>query len=237
MLRGAPKLRALLKVLSRQVLVNDEKAVVWVTFPGQQVVTVHTLRLVGIDAWALHAGMTFEERRQLVNEFQTQPGRKMVLVPCWAVGSYGWNWQVAHNIHLLDPAPSDPIEDQSIHRCRRIKQKWYVIVVRYYLAQSFNDYHTSHNIKKALPGVMASLNDRLMSGSSDGDQGDIALGKWCVYEDKLTPMEAVPLAQLPFVRVLDAASFVEAVINETYGERLIVEQAVDLTWMDAFGDA
>lgn len=45
----------------------------------------------------------------------------MVLAPCWAVGSYGWNWQVAHNIHLLDPAPSDPIEDKSIHRCRRVK--------------------------------------------------------------------------------------------------------------------
>ncbi|KAL8652160.1 MAG: hypothetical protein Q9210_002847 [Variospora velana] len=63
MLRGSPKLRSFLKVLSRQVLVQDEKATVWVTFPAQQSAVVKLLRMIGIDARALHAGLTHEERR------------------------------------------------------------------------------------------------------------------------------------------------------------------------------
>ncbi|KAI4215892.1 MAG: hypothetical protein LQ351_001880 [Letrouitia transgressa] len=190
-----------------------------------------------MDAYALHSGMTFEERRQLVHDFQNQPAKIVVLVPCWSVGSYGFNWQHCHNIHLFDPSPSKSIEDQAIHRCRRIKQHYYVIVVHYYTAQSFNDYQISHNIKKALPGVMASLNDELMSGSSDGDETDITLGKWCVFKNRLTDIEQVPLAEIHQAVILDGPSFVEAVINETYGERVIVEHAPDVSWMDSFQDA
>ncbi|KAL8755625.1 MAG: hypothetical protein Q9184_004740 [Pyrenodesmia sp. 2 TL-2023] len=233
-LRGSPKLRALMKVLSRQVFVQQEKAIVWTTFPAQQTLVVKLLRKMGIDAHALHAGMSYEERRQLVKDFSEHPTKVTVLVPCWAVGSYGYNFQYyCHNIHLLDPAPSEPIENQAIHRNRRIGQQWYVIVCRYYLRGSFNEFHVSHNLRKALPGVMATLNERLMRGVTDGDDMDdanaveLGSGQWCIWQGKLTPVDELPLAITRTVEILEPVDLVKAIMEENFGDRIVVAEPKD----------
>ncbi|KAL8652161.1 MAG: hypothetical protein Q9210_002848 [Variospora velana] len=156
----------------------------------------------------------------------------MVLVSCWALGSYGYNFQYyCHNIHLLDPAPSEPIEMQAIHRSRRIGQKWFLIVVRYYLLASFHETHVAHNLRKALPGVMATLNTRLMKQGSDGDDMDdanaVPLGQWCVWEGILTPIDELPLDAATVAEVLGPLELVTAIMSESYGDRVIVAEPQD----------
>ncbi|KAL8881663.1 MAG: hypothetical protein Q9198_001176 [Flavoplaca austrocitrina] len=234
-LRGAPKLRALLKVVSHQVLVLKEKAIIWVTFPAQQVLITLLLRLTGVDARALHAGLEYDEKRELVSDFSESATKVPVLVPCYAVGSYGYNFQHQnHNVHCFDPAPSDPIENQAIHRSRRLGQKWYVIVVRYYLAKSFNDFHTSNNIRKAIPGVMATLNDRLISKDSDGDDIEVDMGSWCLdFSNELVPVASVPLEDMRFIHRLSPQELVEEIIKATHGEVVVVDEPQDPFWLKA----
>lgn len=234
-LRDSPKLRALVKVVSRQVLVQGEKAIIWVLFPAQQVLITKLFQLLNIDARALNRSLEYEARRDLIRDFQETTNKCMVLIPTYFMGSYGQNFQFqCHNTHLFDPAPSDPIRLQAIHRCRRIQQLFYVIVVEYYLSYSFNDYHYAHNIRKALPGVMAELNSRLIAGSDGDDVGDeVVLGKWAIYGGRLTPFAEIPMDVADKVIVLDAESLVRAILEEQHGERVVVEEKEEFSWLTA----
>jgi superfamily II DNA/RNA helicase len=72
LLRGAPKMRAMGDVIKYQVLIDKEKAIVWVMFPTEQVYIKATLREIGIDAHSLYAHLSQSQRDEIIQSFNTK---------------------------------------------------------------------------------------------------------------------------------------------------------------------
>jgi hypothetical protein len=177
-LRCSPRLRALLPIITEQVLKMKEKAIVWCLFPAQQVFVAAALCLANIDAQVFHAGLTPTERANLVREFNESKDTCMVLVCSYSVNSSGLNLQhLCRNVHLFDTPISEAIKRQAIGRTWRLGQVDFVLVYDYNVPDSFNTRQVSNAAEKAIPGLIAELNQGLFQ-MNHIDDGKIVLGNW-----------------------------------------------------------
>ncbi|GES66027.1 DNA repair helicase rad5 [Aspergillus terreus] len=80
MLRGSPKLRALLSMIQQEVFHHQEKSVVWCTTPAQQFFVAAALHYARIDCRVFHSDLNTKERVDLVRDFTTLPDECMVLI-------------------------------------------------------------------------------------------------------------------------------------------------------------
>jgi hypothetical protein len=102
-LRSSPRLRAMLPIIAEHVLELQEKGIVWVLFPAQQIFVAAALILAGIDCRVFHAGLTSMERANLVKEFNESKNTAMVLVCSYLVNSAGLNLQCVETSISLIP--------------------------------------------------------------------------------------------------------------------------------------
>lgn len=176
MLRGSPKMRAMLPILRDQVIVYGEKAIIWTQFPAEQVYVAATLHEAKIDAQVFHAGLSAHDRSVLVDRFTREPNSCKVLVCSYNVNSAGLNLQnLCRNVHLFSPGMSKSITDQAIGRVCRIGQSRMVLVYEYQLRNRFTSMLLMRNKLKSIPGLVAEMNpDEIHLG----DEHDI--GCWVV---------------------------------------------------------
>ncbi|GAM35723.1 DNA repair helicase [Talaromyces pinophilus] len=201
LLRGSPKLRALLPIVTEQVLVHREKAIVWCAFPATQVFVCAALREAQIDAY-IHVGtaisielllkgdkwsasktrdeMQAKHGSDLIETFNTKPDECMVLVCLYGVGASGLNLQsMCRNVHLFDAARSQAAVDHAIGRICRLGQSHSVLVHEYRLKKSFHDEMILRNRRKARPGMVTDLSTTifkdLLEGDNDSDGSFAAL--------------------------------------------------------------
>ncbi|KAI7972526.1 hypothetical protein EIK77_008989 [Talaromyces pinophilus] len=201
LLRGSPKLRALLPIVTEQVLVHREKAIVWCAFPATQVFVCAALREAQIDAY-IHVGtaisielllkrdkwsasktrdeMQAKHGSDLIETFNTKPDECMVLVCLYGVGASGLNLQsMCRNVHLFDTARSQAAVDHAIGRTCRLGQSRSVLVHEYRLKKSFHDEMILRNRRKARPGMVTDLSTTifkdLLEGDNDSDGSFAAL--------------------------------------------------------------
>ena len=189
LLRGSPRLRALLPIVAEQVFERKEKAIVWCLFPGQQVYVAAAMHLCGIDAKIFSADLSQREREEMVRSFTTDRTATDVLVCSYSVNSSGMNLQrLCHNVHLFETAMSEPVAMQAIGRVRRLGQTHVVKVYDYRVLDSFNMRQAVTNLSKAVPGMIAELNKAIFNVGIDDAGDNISLGRWERTDDgRLVP--------------------------------------------------
>jgi SNF2 family DNA or RNA helicase len=219
LLRGSPKLRAMIPIVTNQVIVHREKAIVWCAFPATQVFVCAALREAQIDA-RIHVGtaisiellkkdywhvsevrkeMQAERGSELIETFNTKPDKCMVPVCLYGVSASGLNLQsMCHNVHLFDAASSQAAVDHAIGRTCRLGQFRSVLVYEYRLKKSFHDEMILRNRKKVQPGMVTDLSTTifkdLLEGDDDSDGNFAALdhkslAKWVVRDGQLVELD------------------------------------------------
>lgn len=174
LLRGSPKMRAMLPILHDQVIVHSEKAIVWVQFPAEQVYIAATLIEVNMDVKVFHAGLSVHECSVLIKQFTWDAASCSVLVCSYGVNAAGLNLQnMCQNIHLYSPRMSKSVVDQAIGRVSRLGQTQIVLVYEYQLDNKFNLMLVKWNKLKAIPGLVADM-------SCDEFLVDLDIGRWVV---------------------------------------------------------
>lgn len=188
LLRGAPKMRAMLPILRDQVFLKKEKAIVWAYFPGEQVYISAALTEAGIDHEVLHAGLTANERTRIVKRFIRDPNDCMVLVMSYLISSAGLNLQaMCRNVHLFSPATSKAITDQAIGRALRVGQNRTVFVYEYQVPNTFNIYLAERNLTKALPGLVTMMCTGLAPMLNESASGFSVEG-WVIRDGELVAL-------------------------------------------------
>ncbi|PIG80565.1 hypothetical protein AARAC_003248 [Aspergillus arachidicola] len=114
-MRESPKMRTMLGVLPDQVLLRNEKAMVWTFFPGEELYVCAVLKEARIDAVMLHAGLEHKERDEIVRTFNGPGDKVMVLVMSYLVNSASLNLQrYCHHVHLFSVATTKTTADQAM---------------------------------------------------------------------------------------------------------------------------
>ncbi|RAH57910.1 hypothetical protein BO85DRAFT_438142 [Aspergillus piperis CBS 112811] len=83
LLRGSPKLRALLSNLQQEVFELNEKSIVWCTGPSQQMYMAAALHHAHIDCQVYHSELTVKERMERMHGVNMQLLRQF----CWSESS------------------------------------------------------------------------------------------------------------------------------------------------------
>lgn len=174
LLRGSPKMRAMLPILRDQVIIHGEKAIVWTQFPAEQVYVAATLVEANFNARVFHAGLSVHERSVLIKQFTQDPTSCSVLICSYGVNAMGLNLQnLCRNVHLFSPGMSKAVVDQAIGRVCRLGQTRIVLVYEYQLENKFNAMLVKRNKLKAVPGLVAEMSPDEFSMALD-------IGRWVV---------------------------------------------------------
>jgi hypothetical protein len=219
MLRGSPKLRALLSMIQQEVFHHQEKSVVWCTTPAQQFFVAAALHYARIDCRVFHSDLNTKERVDLVRDFTTLPDECMVLVCSYYVNAAGSNLQaLCRNVHLFDTPTSDPLKQQAIGRVSRVGQQRTVKIYDYLVDKSFNAGLFAKNLTKAVPDLVASLNWDTFSDTLDVAEGTDAptfnLGVWVSNDDgTISKVRHAPVEEVPKDRRLSPEDVVKVLIS------------------------
>lgn len=185
LLAGSPKMRAMIQIIRQEVLLLDEKSLVWCSNPAQQWYIGAVLNLAGIPCDVYHADLTHSQRQEMRTSFNENPNEIKVLICSYYVNSAGSNLQQScRNAHLFDIPNNDNLLKQAIGRIRRLGQTRAVKVYTYVLEESFNMRQIAHNLSKAVPALGLFLNSEAWDISLNTDTGDIDMGSWVLNRDK-----------------------------------------------------
>ncbi|KAB8226196.1 P-loop containing nucleoside triphosphate hydrolase protein [Aspergillus novoparasiticus] len=183
-LKGSPKMRAMLPVLRDQVIVHGEKAMVWTQFPAEQIYVAAVLKEANIDAEVFHAGLTRDERMNLVERFTQKHDECMVLICAYNVNAAGMNLQnLCRNVHILSMGLSKSVVNQAIGRVSRLGQERMAFVYEYRLWSSDEDL-VSRSERKALPGLVADLGEGFTFPSISEGEGGLT-NRWVLRAGEL----------------------------------------------------
>lgn len=131
LLRGSPKMRAMLPIIIHHALIRQEKQIIWCAFPATQVYVAAVLKECGIDAKFFHAKLTQAERHTLIDDFTTKDTCS-VLAMSMAINALGLNLHPRCCImHFFDLPATQSMRRQCIGRLQRFGQKLVVIVYVY----------------------------------------------------------------------------------------------------------
>ncbi|KAI9777953.1 MAG: hypothetical protein M1839_008488 [Geoglossum umbratile] len=172
----SPKLRYFSYLIAEICVKQREKIVVWVGAPWEQLLLEGYLKTVEVDVRSIYGGMSMNSRQNIIDAFHTDRSSPMVLICTYMINSCGLNLHGhCRNVLLFSPAPSQPVEQQAIGRCRRIGQTMPQRVWRLFLRQSWDEWAEGNALVKLLPTFMAEMNSKLFAGSSDGVDEEIVL--------------------------------------------------------------
>ncbi|RAL01276.1 putative DNA repair helicase rad5,16 [Aspergillus ibericus CBS 121593] len=179
LLRGSPKMRAMLPLIRDQVILHDEKAIVWTQVPAEQIYVAAVLREANMDAEVLHGSLSRDERAALLYKFTEIPDKCMVLVCNYMLNTAGLNLQsLCRNVHLFSVGLSKSLVNQAIGRVSRIGQKRPVFVYDYRIKGEFDDTLANLSARKSIPGIIAELSRDF--DIKMGNDGAFAVTGWVI---------------------------------------------------------
>ncbi|KAL2801674.1 P-loop containing nucleoside triphosphate hydrolase protein [Aspergillus granulosus] len=220
LLRGSPKLRALLNNIQQEVFLHNEKSIVWCTTPSQQAFISAALHHCHIDNRMYHAELTTRERVDLAMDFTTKPDSCMVLVCSYYVNSAGSSLQhLCRNVHLFDTPSSEPMKEQAIGRSLRVGQTRTVKIYNYVVEDSFNTNIFARNLNKAVPELVATMNWSVFADTLDIPEGDLEepvlnIGVWVKNQDgTVSKVRHAPTDTIPENRRLSAEAVIQVLMS------------------------
>ena len=97
----------------------------------------------------------------------------MVLVGSFGIMSCGLNLQArSHLAVFLEPPPSQSPGDQAISRFQRLGQAYSVELLTLAIDRSSNDRHFANDMREAMPGIVAAMNEEIFNGNITTDGFD-----------------------------------------------------------------
>ncbi|KAI9035722.1 putative DNA repair helicase rad5 [Aspergillus affinis] len=239
LLRGSPKLRALLSIIQQEVFLQQEKSVVWCTTPAQQFFIAAALHHARIDCRVFHSELNSKERVELVRDFTTKVDECMVLICSYYVNAAGSNLQdLCRNVHLFDTPTSDPLKQQAIGRVSRVGQTRTVKIYDYIVSDSFNAGVFAKNLTKAVPDLVATLNWDMFTDTLDvtGDSSapSFDIGIWVLnQDDTISKVRHAPMELVPKDQRLSPEDVVKALISTMKASSRIREMSdIDVQYLE-----
>ena len=225
MLKGAPKLRPLMRNIGETTCPNKQKAIIWTLFPATQLQMIGALQLAGISVGYIHSEMTMEERDQVRDAFNNDPDSCMVLILTYGLGMFGLNLQKCSPVvELYDPALSEAEREQAIGRAHRFANfAPFCKVGEYFVPRTFCDRLLTLNIRKALPNMFAQFNAGVFDLSQDAETSYEAafMGDWVEKGGELfkaTDPEVEGLAR----PILPPVAIMELIYSNMHGKKIKV---------------
>ena len=214
---------------------KKKKTIIWCLFSAQQILIIKILQLIDINAQTLNQSLKYSERRELINRFQNDIECCNVLVCSYFMKVYDLNLQQqCHNVHLFNSSPFTSIEKQTIDRCRRVDQRYYVRVFEYYLRHSFNDRQVFNNLRKTLLEMMTELNTRLLR-EKDEDEKDanqlMQLNQWIRYNEQLIRLNDVFLHDKDSKAMLNSQTLIKVIMNDMRNEIVVIDESTEFSWL------
>lgn len=231
--RGAPKIRALMNWINEVVIKGQEKMVIFTSLPGQQVLLSAILKALNISTAVYHAHLSVTEKSMLQKTFNRED-KPMVLIGSYAITSCGLNLQ--HRCHFgafLDPPPSKAIGEQAGARIHRVGQEEVVDLVTFSTKGSFNDRQYTNNLRKAMPGLLASLNQRLFGRDvavdvdPDDEEAIPDLGEWVNWNGTLVPADSPELPENHGIQHLAGWEVLNQILSDQMGTPFAFDPVVD----------
>lgn len=186
LLRNAPKMVGVLGVLKDVVVLHQNKMLLFCSIPAQMVYVMAILKACSVSASCFHAGLKDKQRMALIDEFNMKD-TPSVMVTSPALAGIGINLQErCHQVLFLDPTMSPGLWKQAVCRVHRVKQTNPVQALTCVSGRTFNEKQLDNNFRKALPGVLSSLDIGVFGGELGEDEfGEtiIELGDWAVLDD------------------------------------------------------
>ena len=138
-------------VLSK-VVRDREKAFVFCQTPASTLLIYTALKLKNIDVVLLATHQPDRERRRMIDEFNFNSERKMVLVTVYALASTGLNLQKdCWRVHCVESSHNLGIKEQAIGRvCGIGNPAEFVWATEYSIPDTFDDRAMCRHIAKAL---------------------------------------------------------------------------------------
>ncbi|KIW14655.1 hypothetical protein PV08_07439 [Exophiala spinifera] len=134
-----------------------------------------------------HAQLTGDQKGNLQHLFNRED-EPMVLIGSYVITSCGLNLQHrCHHVAFLDPPPSKATGEQAVARVHRVGQAEIVDAITFSTNKTFNDRQFLNNIRKAMPGLLASLNKRLFgrnitSAAFEDEEFVPDVGEWVKWQ-------------------------------------------------------
>uniref|UniRef100_A0A093V772 Serine/threonine-protein kinase pakH n=1 Tax=Talaromyces marneffei PM1 TaxID=1077442 RepID=A0A093V772_TALMA len=184
LLRGSPKMRAMLPIVIHNCLVRKEKQIIWCNFPANQIHVAAVLKECGIDARIFHAKLDYRQRDILIHSF-TNTDECQILIMSLAVNALGLNLQPRCNImHFYDLPITKAVMDQAIGRLRRFGQQLVVIVYVYQVSKSWNTRQATAAGQKAVASMICDLNVDMFKMAIQSTE-DVRFFNWVVRNGHL----------------------------------------------------
>lgn len=207
LLHRSPKMQAMLPILQDQVIVHEEKVIMWTQFPAKQVYVAATLYNANIPAEVFHTGLSVAKHSSLVQRFTQEPHSYLVLVCSYSMNTVGLNLQnLCHNVHLFSTGLSKSITNQAIGQVCCIRQQHIILVYKYHLENSFNDMLITCSHMKSIPGLIAEMEQDQLVGD-----GSLEIGCWVVHHD--TPYQLADGETSEEGDLTDSESVINALIG------------------------
>lgn len=184
LLRGSPKMRAMLPIAIHNCLVRKEKQIIWCNFPASQVHVAAVLKECGIDAQIFHAKLDYRQRDILIHSF-TNTDECQILIMSLAVNALGLNLQSRCNImHFYDLPITKAVMDQAIGRLRRFGQQLVVVVYVYQVSKSWNTRQATAAGQKAVASMICDLNVDMFKMAIQSTE-DVRFFNWVIRDGHL----------------------------------------------------
>jgi hypothetical protein len=180
---GSPKIRVFLTTFCDIHVDQGKKMLLVVSLPAQQVLIVAILRALKVNVACYHAGLTSVDKYTIQRAFNNHP-TPSVVVGTFPTLSWGGNWQPrCHHGLCFDPANAASIDRQIKGRLQRIGQTQTVQFITLYTAGTINDRVFANNLKKALPGTIALMNESMFGhGAGNEDDEGMSSAKFDTYK-------------------------------------------------------
>ena len=182
-LQFSPRLQVLVRQLTGQVVVSDEKALLFCLSPFEQALVTAVLCCLRFKTRALLARMKPNEKQSLINQFnqplsRRDPLQKYAIKPgdleIFVLGYWtnsGLNLQrQCRYLHAVSIAPSIPVWLQAIGRIVRFGQPHECYILEYFVHGTHNLSQLTNAASNALAGVVALVcgDDTGLGGEVDG---------------------------------------------------------------------
>lgn len=228
LLKGSPKARALVKILRKVVVQDDEKLIIYCTQPSQMAHILAILKGLQIGTSCYHAGLNREEKDAIIinfNKLTTENGIQTpkVLLTTVVLAGIGLNLQYCcHRMVFMDPPIAQYLFEQACCRIHRLGQIHDVNVYTLVQEGSFNKNMVDNTLKKAAPGLIASLNKEfgLEIGEDEMGERTVELGDWVVLDGILVRTDDDRVKdRLDDLEVLSGLRVIEELLSNRLGAK------------------
>ena len=158
------KLCTLLLNIRNEILLYEEKLIIWILNSDKQLFVMTALALYNINVCVLHTELKFNECQKMIHEFVIKLKNVMILICSFYINFSEFNLQnFCCNVHFWNILMLKILLMQAIEHIRCFDQKCIIKIYNYTVLNSFNIKQLENNLIKMILDLVTELNDKLFN--------------------------------------------------------------------------